>query len=66
MVDPETKPDELHEIEYISDNYTNGDSEKPGLKTDKNGIALVPQPSNDPRDPLVRDSHLEPVLSNSC
>ena len=28
------------------------------IKTGHNGIVLVPQPSNDPRDPLVRFHHL--------
>lgn len=26
------------------------------LKTSKNGVVLVPQPTNDPKDPLVRST----------
>lgn len=34
--------------------FDSNDSSSIGLKTEENGIILIPQPSDDDRDPLVR------------
>lgn len=52
------KPDMVREVELAE----NVESKGVPVKTEKHGITLVPRPSDDPRDPLVRPCAILSIL----
>jgi hypothetical protein len=70
MSEFESKMNPTHKVEHVDHVSANSTHSSPRQdKTTKNGIVLVPQPTDDPLDPLVRDQFgipPPPPFSTSC